>query len=1051
MRPGIIIRYNASAGSGKTYELAGIYLKYLFRDPRGYRNILAVTFTNKATAEMKERILYNLYLLSRGRQSEYLDLLMETTGKTAALLMDDAQVILNQLLHDYSHFSVGTIDSFFQKVLRSFARESGLQAGFNIILDSDMILMQAVDELLRDAENNNKLLDWLIEFGQREIIEGKSWNLKKKILSLGKEIFNEKYRILHDRGFINEDKDSLKSAISELYAFNNSFRKKIAEKAAEALDILDRNGVDNEMLYYKSNSIRKFLSEAINDVPRLSFKNIKLAAEEGKYSSGKSNSPELENALSQGLDNKIKSFAALYEEKIVLYNSARLVLDNLYTLGILNDIAAKTRLLLNEQNKFLLSDAGDILRRIIALDQTPFIYEKMGNRYKNFMIDEFQDTSMVQWENFLPLINNSIAEGEDSLVVGDIKQSIYRWRNSDWEIFENIGKAFHPESFKTVVLGKNWRSSANIIEFNNTIFSQLPQQVEKDLKLKENIITNVYTDVVQSDPGKYQDGYVRMRMYNTEDEGKEKILEDLPAIIEEIQDNGYKASDIGILVRTRNEGQEVIDRITEYASDRIKSSEYSFQVISQDSLMLGSSPVIVFLVSVLKYLINSDDKVNCAVMYQNYLLSVAGNEIDRPLFLDDYNVNISGKNKPDNFGSFLDKIRYLSVYEIIDRLIDFAGLNNIGSARPYLNTLQNCVLDFAGTETNDIPAFIEWWENEGQNRSVSSTEQSDAMQLMTIHKSKGLQFRVVLLPFISWTFRHEINPILWIYSEQGIFNKLGAVPVKMKKDFLDTCFDNFYNDEAGRAAVDKLNLLYVAFTRARECLYGNMLATGRGKTAGSYLFDIFSGQQENKQMNFNKYFDNNTGIFSFGRIPEMKQREEKECGDPVIKYPLFLDEERLRLKLHSKSYFSGDMSEKKDKRNYGILMHEILASIKTENDIEDVVRDYLIKGVIDIDEYIEIKDKLFKAIEHDDVKDWFKKDIEVITEKDILLPGGVVRRPDRIVMRDDWITVIDFKFGNEMPGHKKQIAEYQRLLKDMGYDKVDAFLWYVDLSNVISV
>ncbi|MEA1887074.1 MAG: UvrD-helicase domain-containing protein [Bacteroidota bacterium] len=1053
MRPGIIIRYNASAGSGKTYELAGIYLKSLFRDPKSYRNILAVTFTNKATAEMKERILHNLYLLSRGKECEYSEFIKEATGKTEEMIRKEAIAILNHLLHDYSRFSVGTIDSFFQKVLRSFARESGLQAGFNVILDSDMILIRAVDELLMDAENDTKLLNWLIEFGNREIIEGKSWNLKTKILSLGEEIFKERYRILHDKGYINEDKDQLREAINDMYAFKNSFREKLGDLAQNALDILRRNGVEENMLYLKSNSIIKFLTEATKDIPGISFRAVQAAAYDDKYFSGNAPAPELEAALADGLDRAIKSFADEYQHKIILYNSVKLVLDNLFTLGILNDIASKTRELLNEENKFLLSDAGDILRRIIATDQAPFIYEKMGNRYKNFMIDEFQDTSKVQWENFLPLINNSIAEGEDSLVVGDVKQSIYRWRNSDWEIFDRLSELFHPESFETIVLGKNWRSSANIIKFNNNIFSELPARVEENLELEDNVISRVYADVVQQDPGKFGGGYVRMKMYESAEEGKQRALDDLPAMIEEIQDEGYRACDIGILVRTKNEGQEVIDRITSHASEKAADSKYSYQVISQDSLMLRSSPVIIFLVSVLKYLINKEDKVNSAVMYQHYLLSIRKNVIDRPLFIDGNDTGIKSAKHAEDFENFLDTIRYLSVYEIIDRLIDYAGLNNIDSAKPYLNTLQNCILEFAGTETNDIPAFLEWWDNEGQKRSVSSTEQSDAMQLMTIHKSKGLQFKVVVLPFISWTFKHEKNlyPILWIFSDHRLLNKLGAVPVKMKKDFLNTYFKDFYLEEEGKAAVDRLNILYVAFTRARECLYGNLLNTKNGKSAGSYLFDIFTGEQYSGDLHFKEYFDSESGTFSFGRVPVKPGRKEERPGNPVIQYPLVLNDDRLRLKLHGKSYFAGKKDQTGEKRHYGLLMHEILASIKTAHDVEDAVRSYLSKGIISRDEYSNIKAKIYAALDQEDVKEWFSEDVRVRSEKDILAPGGDIRRPDRIIFSKDRIIIVDFKFGNELPGHRRQVEEYKALLKQMAYDKVEAFLWYVELSKVVSV
>lgn len=1052
MGTGTITRYNASAGSGKTFKLAGIYLLSLFRDPGSYRNILAVTFTNKATAEMKERILHNLYLLASGEKSEYSELIASSTGRNAERIRSDASSILKNLLHDYSHFSVGTIDSFFQKVLRSFARESGLQSGFNIILDPEMLLLQAVDGLLMDAGTDSRLLEWLIEFGHREVLEGKSWDLKRKILSLGREIFREEYRILQDQGIINEDKDSIKQAIQEMNAFAAAFRLKLKKLAGQALDILDSNDVEADMLYLKSRSILKFLTEAVDGIPSVSYNAVQVAVEQGKYFSGKKPAAELEAALGAGLDSVMQSLAGEYERNIRLYRSVRLVLDNLYTLGILNDIALKIRELLSDQNKFLLSDAGDILRRIIARDQAPFIYEKVGNRYKNFMIDEFQDTSRVQWDNFLPLVNNSLAEGEDSLVVGDIKQSIYRWRNSDWEIFKRIGESFHPDSYQTISLEENWRSSANIISFNNEIFRLMPSKVEQELALDTGIITDVYSGSEQNDPGRFRDGFVRMKMYESEEEGKQQALEDLPGLIEEIQDSGYEAGDIGILVRTKNEGQEVINRITHYASSEdSNNSEYSYRIISQDSLLLSSSPVVVFLVSVLKYLINKDDQVNRSVMIQHYLLACSSGEVERPLFIDEgYTVTAADGNRADDFDSFLEAVRYLSVYEIIDRVIDYTGLGNIDPAKPYLITLQNSVLEFAGTETNDIPAFLEWWESEGSRRSVSSSGQNDAMQLMTIHKSKGLQFKVVLIPFISWTFRHEVPPVLWIYSEHELLSPLGAVPVKMKKDFLDTYFEDFYKDELGRAAVDKLNLLYVAFTRARECLYGNMLTGKRGKTAGSCLFDIISEKSEGRYLDLGKHWKDDAATLSFGKVPRTKGRREAAPAELPLGYPLVLDDSRLRLKLHSRSYFTGT-KDSGDRRHYGLLMHEILATVRTESDMEDAIKDYLRKGIIVKEEYIEIKEKIMNALNTAGVREWFSEDVRVRNEKDILAPDGKLRRPDRIIFKKDKLIIVDFKFGNEQAGHKSQVSGYKKILGDMGYENIEAYLWYIDQSRVVAV
>ena len=443
MERGKVTRYNASAGSGKTFKLAGVYLDHLFESPTNYRNILAVTFTNKAAAEMKERILNSLYELSANMPSDYLEKIEQSTGKTEERIRSEAGRILRNILHDYSGFSVGTIDSFFQKILRSFARESGLHAGFNLVLDHSVVLSEAVDDVISGVENDSEMLSWLIRFSKHEISEGSSWNLKTKIGELGQEIFKEEFRLLTEQGKIVEEKSSLTDRLNSLYIFSNSFKKRLSEMASLALKILDKSGVDYDSLLGKSNSIKKFLMLSLNSVPEKIGNSMTIATEEKRYHSPKGDRTAVDMALADGLGEKIEEIAQYYNSNITLYKSIRLILSNLYTLGILNDISLRIRELLSNSNKFLLSDAGDLLRQIIGKDQTPFIYEKIGNRYNNFMIDEFQDTSLIQWENFYPFMLNIISEGENNLVVGDIKQAIYMWKNSDWTIFNDLHKQYH--------------------------------------------------------------------------------------------------------------------------------------------------------------------------------------------------------------------------------------------------------------------------------------------------------------------------------------------------------------------------------------------------------------------------------------------------------------------------------------------------------------------------------------------------------------------------------------------------------------------------------
>ncbi len=1057
MESGIVTRYNASAGSGKTFKLAGVYLDHLFESPTNYRNILAVTFTNKAAAEMKERILNSLYELSVNIPSGHLNRLVKLTGKTEERIRSEAGRILRNILHDYSGFSVGTIDSFFQKILRSFARESGLHAGYNLVLDHSVVLSEAVDDVISGVENNSEMLSWLIRFSKHEISEGNSWNLKAKIGELGQEIFKEEFRLLTEQGRIIDEKSSLTDRLNDLYIFNRSFKNKLSEMASSALGILEKHGVDQDSLLGKSNSIKKFLGLSLNSVPEKIGNSMTIATEEKRYHSPKGDRTAVDMALADGLGEIIGEITHYYNSNITIYKSIRLVLSNIYTLGILNDISFRIRELLSSSNKFLLSDAGDLLRQIIGKDQTPFIYEKIGNRYNNFMIDEFQDTSLIQWENFHPLILNSISEGEHNLVVGDIKQAIYRWRNSDWTIFNGLHNQFHNESFGNETLDDNWRSAPNIIAFNNALFSTLPGLIEENPEIGGNVISDLYEGVRQNDPGRFSDGYIRMKQIVATDENHQNdiMLDEIPLLIEEIQDNGYSAGDIGILVRVNSEGQKIIDRLMRYAAeaDGIKRKRYSYQVISQDSLFLKNSAAVKFIISTLQFMVDNNDKLAFSSMIHNYLATTgkSGGET-RPYLLHSELPGDIGF-LPAGYTEFLTKIIYFPLFDIVDRLIDFFDISSVKSAVPYITTLQDLILELSGKETNDIPVFLEWWENEGQKKSVSSSEQSDSIQLMTIHKSKGLQFKVVIVPFVNWGLDHGMKPVMWVYNDHEPFNNLGAMPVKYKKEIAETVFEDFYYRERTNVAIDRLNLLYVAFTRAEECLYG-FIPTGKRKSdnIGAKIIDLFTCDHNSTESSviFNQW-DSEKMMFSFGQIPSTHppRRTGNPENDLIITYRVSINDSRLRLKLHSKDYTDNENREKKI--NYGLVMHDIFSSINTPDDIEPSFDRAVKEGIISISERNYLIPEMKKMISKKPVAEWFTEDADVKSEADILLPGGDVRRPDRVIFYDNRVVVVDFKFGKENASHLNQVRLYMKLLNEMGYKSVDGYLWYVDRDKVVKL
>lgn len=1033
---GLLTRYSASAGSGKTFKLTGIYLDLLFLAPNYYRNILAVTFTNKAAAEMKERILNTLFRLASGSESDYLDRLIDTTGKDSEWIQGKSQIILNNILHDYSRFSVGTIDSFFQKVLRAFVKESGLHAGFNLILDHSVILSEAVDEMLMSVDDDDRLKKWLIDYSQYEISEGNHWNLKGRIMELGKEIFKEEYRLLFNDGKIVSDKETLKAGLATLIALEKSFSGRLNELSQAALNILGDAGVQMDDLRGKKRSLMKFLQDALGGVPDKLSASIEDARREELYYTGNTPPASVAKSLSSGLHKVVCELCDFFDSGIKNYKSSRLVTGNLFNLGILTDISDKIRLILNESNKFLLSDAGDLLGQIIERDQTPFIYEKVGTRYSNYMIDEFQDTSLIQWNNFRPLIRDSIAEGDSNLVVGDIKQAIYRWRNSDWRILDTIDSAFDQDSFNSETLRSNWRSCPNIINFNNALFDKMPGLIETKLELEEGIIKRLYNEVEQEDPGKKTDGFIRIKQVGPDGDRHQKkvVLDELPLLVEEIQDNGYSAGDIGILVRKNSEGQEIISRLMEYSagvSEEMRQ-RYSYQVISQDSLFLANSPVVQLIISSLEYVVDrSNQLAYTSMVHFLSLLREEYNEDSRPDLMNDSIID-------SGFEDYIATIRYMPVFDIVDRLINYFDLGSFDAGIPFLNTLQDLILDLSSTETNDIPFFLEWWHNEGYKKSVASPEQDDSIQLMTIHKSKGLQFKVVIVPFLSWSIGHGKNPVIWVYSENEPFTNLGAVPVRYKKEIGETHFRKYYDKEKLNVAIDKLNLLYVALTRSEECLYGFIPRGARNLSSiGTLMVDaIFDGKEE----------------YIHGSPPPVKKVEKKDddMASVIIPYQVIISEERLRLRMKSKNYLTRD-DNGEAKVSYGLLMHDILSRIDTPGDIDSALIYAYNNGEINSDQKSEIQTRLKEKFRNPVVESWFSPVNRSWREQDIMMPGGDIRRPDRVVITDNMAIVIDFKFGKESKSHIYQVKEYIDIVSALLSQKVTGAVWYVDSDKIVEV
>ena len=633
--------YRASAGSGKTYRLTQDYIHLLF-DPkkeRAHRRILAVTFTNKATDEMKTRILKELHALSQGEKSDYREGLMTKFRMDEEAVNFRAKHILTTILHYYSSFSISTIDRFFQQVIRSFARDIGVHGGYNLELDNTATLEQSVDNLFLDLskDENKQLLQWLTAYAEEKIEQSENWNMRSNIMELGKEIFKESYqhkaedtnRKLHEREFLTNYRKSLRQ-------IKNDFEAKVKQIATEGLNIMARNGLTHEDFAYKTTgTLEKILKGKLEVSSRFaSFADdVSNCYTKSKPQDVKS---AIESAYSNGLQQCFQQIVELLSIDIVTYNSAVMVLKHINTLGILSDLAMQIKKLTDEQNTMLISDSNMLLNKIIDNSDTPFVYEKTGITIDNFIIDEFQYTSTLQWKNFHPLMANSLSAGKFNLVVGDVKQSIYRWRNSDWKLLdEQILTDFRPEQIHEENLETNWRSDKNIVDFNNSFFRRAASLLQS--KLNENLqpvlpvypqlealtnkINHAYENIHQKTSAKAGIGRVRVSFIaadENEDGWKAESLERLPAMLEDLQARGYRPADICILVRKNDEEQQIIHKLLNYKTTPEAKPEVCYDIMGNEGLLIGAAASVRFVLGVLQLFVNHKDSIQQTIVNYEY-------------------------------------------------------------------------------------------------------------------------------------------------------------------------------------------------------------------------------------------------------------------------------------------------------------------------------------------------------------------------------------------------------------------------------------------------
>ncbi len=1079
--------YKASAGSGKTYRLTEEYIKFLFRQPGSFRNILAVTFTNKATGEMKGRILKELFLLSRSgisnEMSDHYEAIVSEFGLDEQQVSHKAKQILSEILHHYSRFNINTIDRFFHQVIRGFVKEIGLNAGFTIELEDEKVLHQAVDNLMNNLEENGKLMQWLVDFVMEKIDKGKSWDIRLDMYQLGKEIFKESFKYFSseitekfkDRGFLDHYR-------KQLFDIKIAFDHEMRAMGKRGMEIMSNASLDAaDFKYGIKRGVGGFMMNAAKG--KLSITNtIRKALDNPDEwcKKGADKEKEIMDAYHGGLNGLLRELLVTHDREIIKYNTANEVLAYIYMLGILADISKEVRNYANEKNIFMISDGAKLLYEVIRENDTPFIYEKAGNHFYHFMIDEFQDTSKMQWDNFKPLVENSLANNYNNMLVGDVKQSIYRWRNSDWDILASgISKDFSSSVIDQHALENNYRSKRNIVACNNTLFPGMAgllqnfynDIISSDAKVKDEVggdsdrIRNAYKDVRQNLPEKEnkQGGYIDFQ-FIPEKEGdgwQEKAKEALPGILENLQDKGYHLRDIAILIRKKSEGKEIADFLINYKNQHV-SDKYKYDVISGESLYIGSSPVIQFVTGILRFFVYPDDAVNNAYLVHEYKRYIQDDGTGSLHALFKYNgINELTGFLSDAFAREWRVIRQMPVYEMVEKIIALFGLNKMTHEIPYLEAFQDAVLEYLSEGIDNTKLFLEWWEETGEKKSIASPEQQDAITIMTIHKAKGLQFKAIIVPFCNWPVDNDTRKtnIIWCKPQESPFNNIGLVPVRYSNKLAETFFYREYYEEKLKAFVDNLNLLYVTFTRPENALYAFIPLKEKDEDKIADIADLLYKATRQPEQGDDGLIPRNqvdeAGNMRYGTLQPadvgtINDGPDEATLSEYITNPIH---ERIKLRLYGRDFFSFEEDKTLQERvNYGNVMHEVFQKIKGVDDVDKALSNACMEGKLDAAEKNRLSLYIKKRMDKEVIREWFSPEWEVRAERDILIKGKHKIRPDRVLIKDNMALVIDFKFGEiEVPVYKKQIEKYKSTLYDMGYRDVKGYLWYVKLDKIDEV
>ena len=1050
-----LIVYKASAGSGKTFTLATEYIKLVVQDPQAYRQILAVTFTNKATEEMKMRILSQLYGIWKGldSSSQYTQIVCRELDASPEFVAQQAGIALSNLLHNYSYFRINTIDTFFQSVLRNLARELDLTANLRIGLNDVQVEEMAVDELIENLSTKDQVLQWIMKYIMENISDDRSWNIIGQVKQFGRTLFKDYYKAESKRLYeVVNQPHFFESYTKELRSIRAEAKEHMKELADSFFKELNDAGFDTDDLSYGKTGIAGMFLKMRNGVFDESIvgKRIKdsVGQPEKWYKKSHPRGAEL-NALAAGPLGRMLQ-TAIDEQPVQWkrYKSADLTLRHLNQLRLLDSIEKKVRDLIDMANRFLLSDTQQLLHDLIDNSDSPFIFEKIGTQLEHIMIDEFQDTSTVQWKNFKVLLRETMShEGTENLIVGDVKQSIYRWRSGDWRLLHNIRQEFplhQADMLQEKSLDTNYRSSRRVIAFNNAFFTKAAEIEEAD----------AYSDVAQKIPDSRADqGYIDITLLSSDDY-QEEVLALLVEQTRMLLANGMPTSDIAILVRSNH----LIPLIANYFMEQ----EPGISLVSDEAFRLDASPAIQIIIQALRLLVHPDDDISKA-----YLARMHAQQPLHQATLDEL--------LPKRFTEQQEALARLPLYELAERLCDIFELQKMEGQSAYLFAFYDQVANYVNEQTTDIAAFLNEWDETLCSLTIQSPE-VNGIRLISIHKSKGLEFPHVLIPFCDWKMEH--SDILWCRPTESPFNQLPIVPIDYsQKGLKGTIYEAYYNEEHAQTTVDNLNLLYVAFTRASESLY--VIGKRGAKNSRSILIEqtlpeIVDTLEGATLEGLEDVKDALHFVYGTAAPADRQQPARKEQKSDKLKNVFLQDPTPLPLRMETYSQKT-EFKQSNDSRNFatepdneqqqqtdyiklGCILHNIFSSIRTKDDIDNALQRMELDGILYDQELSRerLENMIRKRLDDPRVADWYSDRWTLFNECTILSVDPQTnkvyeRRPDRVMTDGNEMIVVDFKFGRPLNQYHQQVREYMELLRDMGYKQIRGFLWYVYSNNLEEV